>query len=1127
MAEIGDRILVQMEATLNKFERQMDGGRKAAAGFANDTERRFAEMSRRTAGSAERSAKVLLAALDRAGAGYRSVVASVDPLAAAAQRLAAQEEALAEALKRGTIDAAEHARVLALVRSEYRSAAAAMNPAVLALQKQATEAARASQGYGSLIASLDPAAAAAQRLAAQEMTLSRALDAGTIDATEHARAMRLVKTQYDSTMGSLVPATAQATKGMRSFFNVSGAGRFVLQNTAANLGDVAVQLQMGTSPSRVMSQQLPQLLGGFGALGGVLGVVGPLLGLIAAVGIPVAAVLFGLGKNSEDAAEKVNTFEEKLSAAKSALADADQAMKTAAQGGAADLKKVYGEVTGAVLEVIDALDKIGRAGAQKSVGALAEGLFPQLGGISTEQLRLAAVGVAALDAKVAELLDAAKGDPFALDLPAAFATKEALDQVDLIADKLKLTQDQVRPLIGLFIEMRDALSVKDYEAAEAALARMQAAASQVKLVPGDEFFNQIVQVRAKLLELIALGKQTNTTRVLDEYAKTTETLKKLTDDLITAEAALTAARAEGNQALTAQAREAADAIRGQIADTLDSTSKLEDMLDTLTEMQAAMDVTDFDGEAELRKQVDGFKSAIELALQNVDRLNEADLSALEGGFRSIVNLANGFLASIGLSTDKLKGFRADAASFEAAFVARAASGAGSRDEELVRAVTALAEQMKLSAKDLLTVMSFESGGTFDPGITNATGHTGLIQFSPANLQRFGLSAQSSVTDQVIAAGRYLEDAGIKAGDSLLRIYAAILTGNPNNITASDTANGGTPGGALIKVTEQMGPHAARAEGLLAAHGGTVQEVTESGRQAQSDLAAALKQEIADREKLLAVRINLRATAMQQVADQEFENTLIGKSAAVQAMLRAELLLTNQAKRDGIDLSEKVAGTEKTYAQVIRETAVAIGASVAEEERLNAAREQSAQKTEFMMQIQTDLKSALLDGIEAGDGFVDALENVVRALARAAAQALLFNEGPLSGGGAGQGLLGGILGALTGLLGGAVKSADGNVVSRGRVIPFASGGIVDRPTLFSLAGGRTGLMGEAGPEAIFPLARVGGRLGIRAERGAPAARQRPVQVTVNIATPDIEGFRRSRAQIAGDMQRALAAGSRVR
>jgi len=60
-----------------------------------------------------------------------------------------------------------------------------------------------------------------------------------------------------------------------------------------------------------------------------------------------------------------------------------------------------------------------------------------------------------------------------------------------------------------------------------------------------------------------------------------------------------------------------------------------------------------------------------------------------------------------------------------------------------------------------------------------------------------------------------------------------------------------------------------------------------------------------------------------------------------------------------------------------------------------------------------------------------------------------------------------------------SNAKGNAYAGGNIVPFAKGGVVDQPTVFPFAGG-TGLMGEAGPEAILPLERVsGGDLGVSA------------------------------------------------
>lgn len=151
---------------------------------------------------------------------------------------------------------------------------------------------------------------------------------------------------------------------------------------------------------------------------------------------------------------------------------------------------------------------------------------------------------------------------------------------------------------------------------------------------------------------------------------------------------------------------------------------------------------------------------------------------------------------------------------------------------------------------------------------------------------------------------------------------------------------------------------------------------------------------------------------------------------------------------------------------------------------------------------------LLDGLKLSD----ALENVARSMIATSYSAAVR---PVTAH-LGQALIDGV-GSVFGAV---LPFAQGAGFTQGRVMPFAKGGVVSGPSLFAMRGG-TGLMGEAGPEAIMPLARgPDGALGIRMQGGG-----RPVNVVMNITTPDVEGFRRSQSQLAGQMARALGRGQR--
>lgn len=163
-----------------------------------------------------------------------------------------------------------------------------------------------------------------------------------------------------------------------------------------------------------------------------------------------------------------------------------------------------------------------------------------------------------------------------------------------------------------------------------------------------------------------------------------------------------------------------------------------------------------------------------------------------------------------------------------------------------------------------------------------------------------------------------------------------------------------------------------------------------------------------------------------------------------------------------------------------------------------------------------LRRAFDDVAFEGGKLSDALENIGRSMADAAYNTAMQ---PVQ-----QALGDSLTAGVSNLMSGLFAFSHGGAFSQGRVVPFARGGVVTSPTTFPMRGA-TGLMGEAGPEAIMPLARgPDGRLGVRSADSGPA---RPVQVVMNISTPDAESFQRSRTQVAADVNRAISLGHRNR
>ena len=152
-------------------------------------------------------------------------------------------------------------------------------------------------------------------------------------------------------------------------------------------------------------------------------------------------------------------------------------------------------------------------------------------------------------------------------------------------------------------------------------------------------------------------------------------------------------------------------------------------------------------------------------------------------------------------------------------------------------------------------------------------------------------------------------------------------------------------------------------------------------------------------------------------------------------------------------------------------------------------------------------------------FRDFANSVIKDLARIFAKKALFQglslipgvgsflglAGAVSGGGGGGANSTSFAGVPNNILDSVLSNANGNVIAKNKIVPYAMGGIVNKPTLFPMANG-AGLMGEAGPEAIMPLRRGrDGKLGVQASGSGVG------NITVNV---DASG-----SSVEGDQDRA--------
>jgi len=127
------------------------------------------------------------------------------------------------------------------------------------------------------------------------------------------------------------------------------------------------------------------------------------------------------------------------------------------------------------------------------------------------------------------------------------------------------------------------------------------------------------------------------------------------------------------------------------------------------------------------------------------------------------------------------------------------------------AVTAAAQRLGISPRDLVAVMSFETGGTLDPskrGGVNRDGtgrgsFLGLIQFNTDNQAKYGVRPGMTFEQQMGAVEAYLKDRGVRPGDTLAHVYSAINYGRARDHTGQPALWAKDANGSIRRHVERI------------------------------------------------------------------------------------------------------------------------------------------------------------------------------------------------------------------------------------------------------------------------------------------------------------------------------------
>jgi lambda family phage tail tape measure protein len=253
----------------------------------------------------------------------------------------------------------------------------------------------------------------------------------------------------------------------------------------------------------------------------------------------------------------------------------------------------------------------------------------------------------------------------------------------------------------------------------------------------------------------------------------------------------------------------------------------------------------------------------------------------------------------------------------------------------------------------------------------------------------------------------------------------------------------------------------------------------------------IEQQLQALQENIAAQVDKARLASGQITQEQFnQNELQRRRVELERELFPLLLAKKLTEKEVAEIIETIVNATKEGQNKTKSFVDGLKELIKEATNLNAT------LAEFGVQAIDKFANTFADFVATGKAsFREFANSVLADLARIFARAAFFQalEAVFPG-----------LGKTANI----ATSANGNVLAKNKIVPYAYGGIVNKPTLFPMANG-AGLMGEAGPEAIMPLRRgANGKLGVEASGSGVGG----VVVNVDAAGSSVEGDGNQAAQL---------------